>query len=197
MKVVLVSGFGKPDFLWTHIKRSLDEQHQVKIFNYDFRDPLEQSLYDLDTFLYSWASNSPAVTIGHSMGGLLAARSEASDRRIAIASPLKGTVLTNFFPSVLAASAAAMRPGSQYLRALEDHCVKTKALLDLDLKNAERNVVYSPLMAIGADSDALVFPGSSSLPDFADETHRIVNTGHVSILFNKEVVDHIKRFIAL
>lgn len=199
MKIILISGFGKPDFLWSYIRHGLSKQgHYVKIFDYRFSDSLEASLSALERLCGEVGSNGPLAIIGHSMGGLLAARVSAeANYRIAIASPLEGTMLAKYTSSFLLPSIRDMRPGSDYLKSLTDHCIKLNSVHSFFKKPGIPTMTKGSLfMAISADKDLLVIPSKSALPNYCDEVHTVKGAGHISILFNAATLEHINSFIS-
>lgn len=95
--VCWIHGAYSSDRAFNYLRTKLPS-HRRLVFEYDVRTPLELNLESLSQLLDSITVDG---IVGHSLGGVMAAlmvKREYAPRGVAIASPLGGFPVANFFP---------------------------------------------------------------------------------------------------
>lgn len=184
MHVVLVSGWGKLDFMWKPYRKYFASRGlTTSVLNTSYANfgPIQAGSKQLARHVNDL--KHPPFLVGHSLGGLIirhyvAQHLPASHTKIAgvatIATPHEGTPLAKIAP--FSASACQAKPDSGFLRKFE-------AFQEPDI----------PWMSVRCSYD-LVVPGNGTLLDVMDGMHVEVPHTHMSVLLSRTVADLISDF---
>lgn len=180
--VLLVHGVLCNAGVWLGMRGALRRQGFGPVYTISLGPPLtsidvfaEELAARIDTVLAQTGARSVAV-VGHSMGGLVARaylRAHGSDRIAAvvtIGSPHHGSVHAHLFPG---RSLAEMRPGSDWLKALE-----------------AAPLPRIPFTSIWSWHDSMVAPQASSRLAGARNVE-LSGIGHNALLRNATVLSHV------
>ncbi|MCS6799249.1 MAG: alpha/beta fold hydrolase [Myxococcota bacterium] len=183
--VVFVHGLFASAAVFDPMRRGVERRLGVATdaFSYAPIGPFEKILEALDAHL---ARRLPAdarvALVGHSLGGVLARAllldahwEHRVDRLITLATPHAGTRTARLLPSSLA---AAVRPGSALLRALE------------------RRPPSIPRFALVAGRDVMCTPPSSAAALPGARVVWFDRLGHNELLFDPKVLDVVVRALA-
>lgn len=176
--IAFVSGWTKPDIMWTPMaKMWRDQGYDSIVAGYPSRGfrRIQESAKSVSEILRGVRGEYSHVTvIGHSMGGLVGryiatqdSTADLVDAYVSIGTPHRGTVAAYLAP--WSESATQMRPGSQFLGRLEDRGWDSRI----------------PALSLQAAWEEIVLPRNSAVINFGENIVIPAST-HGSIILNPQ-----------
>jgi pimeloyl-ACP methyl ester carboxylesterase len=177
--ILLIHGYLHNASAWSYLKPFLAKKHTVYTINLKgpFRSIEDFSLQVAEKAkqIQIKSGQKKLILVGHSMGGLVAIHHALSNphisRVVAIGSPLKGTPLARI---AFGQCAKQMVPGSPFLSALFRFVSEPQG---------------AELTAIGSETDELIFPYTSALPEGRGDRICFDDLGHAGLLFSPRVAE--------